>query len=85
MAFMRMTNDEREEFIDGFAKYLELAEIHGTPATRAAFVAFVKSWVVSVLLREDPDWQEQVRSTSEETPDVGTTVDADGLRELLKS
>jgi hypothetical protein len=82
LAVAHMDEGERDEFIEGVAKHLELAEIHQDAESQRALLAYVRSWVVSILLREDPEWQDQMHRTAGTAPGEGP-LDADGLRDLL--
>ncbi|MDQ3978068.1 MAG: hypothetical protein M3314_00750 [Actinomycetota bacterium] len=83
LALASMDEVEHGEFVDGWAKCVELAEIHQDRESQRALLAYVRSWVVSILLREDPEWQNQMLETAGAVAEAETPLDADGLRKLL--
>lgn len=66
-----LTDEERREFHEGWAQAaFRLAKSqeagYNTECAKAAqdFLEYVKSWVVSIALRSDEEWQQQVAETA---------------------
>ena len=81
-ALEHMLPEERQEFLDEADRRWQASEAEPTPENRDALICYVRSWVVSIVLREDPEWGAENERTSTPEYDDGP-VDADGLRELL--
>lgn len=78
---------ERTEFIDGLLKHVARIDLCNegdeTRAVAADLLRFVRGWTVTVLMRTDPDWQQQVQETAGPPSQGAAPVDAAQLRDLL--
>ena len=77
-----LDQDEDAEFRDGVIKHLYRIEVDRSAETVDALLSYVRSWVVSITLREDPEWQRQVLASPPAPPDE-RPVDVGALRDML--
>ncbi len=82
-ALDHMDPQERTEFNDGVSKYFYRLQIEPGQMAQQAFLAYVRSWVVSIVLREDDEWQAEMVRTATIPADAEEPVDINGLRALL--
>ena len=73
------------EFVEGLSKHFHHLTVDPTPPVVEAAARFVRGWMLSCLVANDPSWRAQVEEHDRRLAagDVSPGVDSETLRTLL--